>query len=108
MPRTGGWILSDENPRKVPPKIFKPPLRKFSRTLFSSFYNTLMCGSEVAKSRYTLFKAKKKKIDPGLRPGSIFFFLALSFEDNDKFWWLVFIGRITGSGNAPQEADIGL
>ena len=32
--RTFGWILSDENPRKVPPKIFKPPLRKFDRSYF--------------------------------------------------------------------------
>jgi hypothetical protein len=48
--RTFGWILSDENPRKVPPKIFKPPLRKFDRSYFSSFYNILMCGCKVAKT----------------------------------------------------------
>ena len=59
--RTFGWILSDENPRKVPPKIFKPPLRKFDRTLFSSFYIILMGGSKVAKTSWVLFKAKFRK-----------------------------------------------
>ena len=53
-------------------------------------------------------KPKKKKLTQACGLGKFFFFLALSFEDNDKFWWLESIGRITGSGNAPQEADIGL
>jgi hypothetical protein len=30
------------------------------------------------------------------------------FMDDDRFLWLLFIGRFTGSGTAPQEADIGL
>ena len=35
-----------------------------------------------------------------LRPLPIFSKFGLIFMANDRFWWLLFIGRFTGSGTA--------
>ena len=43
-----------------------------------------------------------------MRPESIFSKFGLVFVASDKIWWLEFIGSVTGSGNAPQEADMWL
>ena len=53
-------------------------------------------------------KLNFEKIASGLRPDAIFSKFGLVFVASDKIWWLEFIGRFTGSGTAPQEADIGL
>ena len=54
------------------------------------------------------FGAFLKKLVPEPGPGSIFSKFGLVFVASDKIWWLEFIGSVTGSGNAPQEGDIGL
>ena len=46
------------------------------------------------------FSPNFKKIASGLRPLAIFSKFGLIFGDSDKFWWLEFIGRLTGSGTA--------
>ena len=59
------------------------------------------------KSLRSIFSPNFAKIGSGLRPLPIFSKFGLISMDNDKFWRLVFLGRLTGSGSAPQEADMG-
>ena len=63
----------------------------------------------LPKSQPYFLKPNFEKIASGLQPGqAIFSKFGLVFVASDKIWWLEFIGSVTGSGNAPQEADIGL
>jgi hypothetical protein len=61
---------------------------------------------EVEKGLRRFFRANFEKIDSLLRRLSIFSKFALSSVANDKFWWLLFIGSLTGSGNAGQRKRI--
>ena len=67
-----------------------------------------MADQKFAKVVRHFLRPNFEKIDSGLRPESIFSKFGLVFVASDKIWWLEFIGSVTGSGNAPQEADIGL
>ena len=67
-----------------------------------------MADQKFPKGDRHFLRPNFEKIDSGLRPESIFSKFGLVFVASDKIWWLEFIGRFTGSGTAPQEADIGL
>ena len=60
---------------------------------------------KVVKS---FFSPNFEKIASGLRPLAIFSKFGLIFMDNDRFSWLLFIGRFTGSGTAATGSGYGL
>lgn len=67
----------------------------------------VLAGQKLAKVVRRFFSPNFEKIASGLRPLSIFSKFGLFSVGNAKFWRLVYIGRLTGSGSAPQEADMG-
>ena len=102
--RTGEWIEIDENWQKRSPRKKTPPVEIWFLPEFEVF---LVAALPVQDFQKVVIKKKKKDLSPS-HPKWLWFFskFDLFFRQRVATLWQLSIGSFTGSGNAPQEAEI--